>query len=229
MKNWLPILKYAILEWNRTFKINYFDFRHKMKEVTIENISKLKDAYIVTKSDKQILDLEKEDFLLYLIDDDDWVSENVFDQNYLKLEDNDDVVVWPFGFFRSDHVMITDIKKPIDDIRWVYSNNAIITSKGYRKLCEVAVDFLEDHREVDVCCQNNFVIKITHQVLSAYNHSPASATKLWGHHKHGGGSIRNLISGYGQIPLIPEELSWSYPYAKKIWNLILSLERKVFI
>lgn len=230
IKTWLPELIEVISKWNECFNIDYFEFRAKMKEITISNISQIKNAIIINKKNKEIIS-NKENFLIYLIDDDDWVSENLFDCVIKNLNSTDDVVVWPFGFFRH-YVMITDIDKPIHDIKYIYSNNAIITKKGYDKLFKIckSYDFLEDHRKSDECAQNfNFSIKKIYQPLSAYNQSPASATKLWSLSKDKENTLFSLISDYEKIPLVPDELNWTLPYFNKFRILISKLKkRKIF-
>lgn len=235
MKEWLPILIVAIRNWNSTFNMNYFEFRERMKEISMRNLNKVKGATIINKSEIKALDDEKEEFVIYPTDDDDWVIEDLFGIACSELEECDDVVVWPFGFFRGDRIMVTDIEKPVDNIRWTYSNNAIITRKGYERLRDsrLGCEFLEDHRQVDECCvADNCVVKVVHKALSAYNHSPASATRLWGlsASNKSRGSASSLLSSYGQLPKIPEEIGWSVPYAEEMWKLITELrQRKVFL
>ena len=233
MKDWLSRLVWAIKEWDATFNIKYFEFRERMKEITMSNLSRIGEATIVTKSEKEIFKNEMDDFVIYPIDDDDWVSEDLFDIVCCDLE-KEDVVVWPFGFFRSSHIMVTDIKKPIDNIRWIYSNNAVLTRKGYEKFCGICTecDFLEDHREADEHCgMNGCSIKVIHKALSAYNHSPGSATKLWGlsgGNKTSQDNIISLISDYKKIPTVPDDLDWSLPYAERAWDLISELRQRKF-
>jgi hypothetical protein len=234
VKDWLPRLVRAIEEWDVAFNMKYFEFRERMKEITMSNLLQIKDATIVTKYEKKIFENETDDFVIYPIDDDDWVSKNVFDSVCSDLGEQDDVAVWPFGFFRGSRIMLTDIKEPIDDIRWIYSNNAILTRKGYEKFHEVCAecDFLEDHREADVYCgTSGCFIKVIHKALSVYNQSPGSATKLWGlsaGNKTSRDPVISLISDYKKVPNAPKELAWSLPYAKKAWRLISNLQQSKF-
>lgn len=232
MKNWLPRLAKAIKEWDSVFNIKYFEFRGRMKDITMKSVSKVKDAIITNKLEKKID--ENGDFVIYPIDDDDWVSEDIFVNVCAELNGEDDLAVWPFGFFRGNEAIKTDIEKPIDNIRWVYSNNSVVTRKGYKKFCDLCAecDFLENHREVDELCQKSGVnVRIVKKTLSAYNHSPASATKLWGlsaGNKHE--DVSTLLSSYEKLPYIPEELRWSIPYAEEMWELISELRiKRVFL
>ena len=231
MKNWLPRLAESIKKWDSAFNIKYFEFREMMKNITLNSISKIKDATITSNLENKFRE-DNDDFMIYPIDDDDWVSEDIFKSVCLELNEEDDAAVWPFGFFRSNKAMKTDIRKPIDDIKWVYSNNAVITRKGYEKFCSLCVecDFLENHREADELCQKNGVnVRVIDKALSAYNHSPASATKLWGLTAgNKDEDVHTLLSNYGKMPHIPEELAWSIPYAEEMWGLISELRRRRF-
>jgi hypothetical protein len=233
MKKWLPRIAAAISEWDSAFNIKYFEFRERMKNITLKNISKVKDAIITNRSEKKFCD-DDGDFVIYPIDDDDWVWEDIFFIVCAELNKEDDLIAWPFGFFRSNGAMKTDIEKPIDDIKWVYSNNAAITRRGYQKFCDSCVecDFLEDHREADELCHKSGVnVRIINKTISAYNHSPASATKLWGLTAgNKNEDIYSLLSNYDKLPHIPEELAWSVSYAEEMWQLISELRRRrVFI
>lgn len=233
MKNWLPVIAEAIRDWDMTFNIKYFEFRERMKNITLDSISKIKDATITNKHENTFSE-DTVDFVIYPIDDDDWVSEDIFQSICPELDEEDDVAVWPFGFFRSDQAMKTDIRKPIDNIRWAYSNNALITRKGYKKFCESCLecDFLEDHREADeLCLKNGINVKVIDKTVSAYNHSPASATKLWGLTADGKDEdVHSLLSNYGELPHIPEELAWAIPYAEEMWELISELRiKRIFL
>jgi hypothetical protein len=232
MKDWLPRLTAAVREWDAAFNIRYFEFRSKMKEITMSNLSQIRGAKIATKSDEKNFMNQNGEFILYPIDDDDWVSENIFEEICSHLGPEDEVAVWPFGFFRGSHIMVTDIEKPIDNIRWMYSNNAALTRKGYEKFRRICsgCDFLEDHREADVYCQVS-AIRVIRKALSAYNHSPASATKLWSlswGDRNPKKSIGSLISEYGDLPAVPEDLEWAIPFAKKTWELISDLRKRRF-
>lgn len=233
IKDWMPHIINSIEQWNCHFNINYFEFRAKMKEIMLFNISKIEDVVVIDKNKKQVLS-NSENFILYPIDDDDWASPEIFDCAKKNMDIEDDVIVWPFGFFRH-YSMITDIDKPIDNIKYVYSNNCILTKKGYEKFCKICdyCDFLEDHRECDKYSQySDCVVKIIRKPLSVYNHSPASATKLWSFSKFESfsNSIFHLISDYNKPSGIPSELDWSRPYAKRFWNLIFKLKKgKLFL
>lgn len=233
IKDWMPQIINSIEQWDKCFNIKYFSFRAKMKEIMLYNISQIKDTIVIDKNKKKVLSSE-EDFLLYPIDDDDWTSPEIFDCVFENIKKQDDIAVWPFGFFRH-YVMVTDIDSPIDNIKYVYSNNSILTKKGYKKLCDSCgdCDFLEDHRKCDELCNiSNLVVKIIRKPLSGYNHSPASATKLWSFSKFKkpNDSISSLIAEYNKFPDVPLELSWSFLCVRQFWNLLFDLKaRKLFL
>lgn len=233
IKDWMPQIIDSIEQWNNCFNITYFEFRAEMKEIMLSSIHQIKDAIVINKEKKFFLSTE-DNFLIYPIDDDDWVSFEVFDCVLESVNEKDDIAVWPFGFFRQQ-VSTTDINKPIDDIRYVYSNNSILTKKGYKKFCRMCggCNFLEDHRKCDLYCKSDdCTVKIIHRPLSGYNHSPASATKLWSFSKfkNANESILSLASEYKKFPEIPPELNWSFPYVRRFWDLIFSLKsRKLFL
>ncbi len=232
IQSWLPILKKLIEEWNKCFNINYFKFRNILKKLTIQNIETIPNVIVINKYEKQILD-DTDEFMLFATDDDDWVSPTVF-HTVSKYLNNEHAIVWPFGFLTT-HMEVTHM--PIHDIKWIYTNNTIITKQGYnlfKKRCKEC-DFLENHREADNYAQlPDCKIRLIPNLLSVYNQSPASATILWGHNynnKFSNQNIKSIVNKYKGIPDLPADLDWSKKYIEETWKTIGNLTkiRKRFI
>lgn len=229
LKDWMPELISSIKKWNKSFGVDYFNFRKKLKEVSLLNLGEVPNAKIINEKTKDVLN-QSDSFLLYITDDDDWACPQIFEVIEKKLQSFDDVIIWPFGFFRHNTV-ITDTSKPIDNIRWAYSNNAVLTKKGYNAVNFQHSDFLENHRTLDEIIQDKKLnVHVIDDVLSAYNHSPASATKMWSFGKKCSEEIFDLLEGYEASPYVPSELKWAEPYAKIVWENINKLKnKKVFL
>ena len=229
LKSWVGDLSQAIDLWNKSFKIDYFSFRERIKEIAQGNLRELSGVEFISKPDMCLIE-KQYPFLLYMIDDDDLISPNVFDEIQPSIDDECHYAVWPFGFLR--HFMkVTNIYLPIHNIKFVYSNNCIVTHRGYELLRQNSdpYSFLEDHREVDeIFDKTDSIVKVINYPHSVYNQTPASATNLWGMLKHKK-SIYSLLEGYGKTPIIPHELQWSVPHVERIFRLISMLVRKTHI
>jgi hypothetical protein len=223
IKEWQPKIVNSIQSWNKYLKVDFFKFREELKKLSSVCIEDIKNKTIVTKNTiNQIM--HDDNIFLYAIDDDDFVSPDLFSK--VDLTGDVDCLIWPTIHLRYN-LTIYPINEHIHDIIYAYTNNSILFPSGFKKLINIdpSLEFLEDHRRLDqFMVFYNFKIKKVFDIfLSVYNQSPASATMLWGWgndpSKKG---ILKMVKMYQHIN-IPPYIQWFSKYYEPLWGMISSL------
>ena len=89
---WFRKHRYIISTWNRTFKVSYFDFRAKLKDLAETTFADVTVIRGIEELRKECL--SEEDAYLVPIDDDDWISPKL--ESVLSKQQTT-VVAWRMG------------------------------------------------------------------------------------------------------------------------------------
>jgi hypothetical protein len=234
MKNWMPDLIRAIEIWNNTFNLSFYQIRDSIKKISLDSIRSL-NVEIFDKDRVGEL-LNKNDFLLYISDDDDWVQKEIFsiiEQRFIKSVG---LYIWP-TYRLSCKSKIHSLDSDVDGIRWTYTNNCIITKKVFDELYykNQNFEFLECHRLMDENVRYFEKYLIPNFCMSVYNQTPASATKLWStvqicdSDKKIKKCLIETVERYKYSinkNILPQETKWCEKYLIEYINLLNSLNCK---
>jgi hypothetical protein len=124
-KYWQKIIKniWKFIEiWDEKCELSYFQYRQKLKEISLKNIESLNCKLI---DDKKNLTLE-DDLLFVSVDDDDWLAPSLFEKiNEYKYAD---VIIWTHTVLNFDGSVKTFKEKRL------FTNNYALTKKGIEKI-----------------------------------------------------------------------------------------------
>lgn len=166
-----------VLLWDRTYKLPYFEFRHRLSQIARNNWKKF--VHSITSNT-----IPETDFIL-LSDDDDWYRPDIGQ----KLQGS--IVYWKPAAFKTAEWEQRRFDRPYFDMfhkRKFYSNNWAIDAKIYSRLNE------NERKQLEITITANKTVEPTHFInehLNLANKTAASMTcmlatnskKLWSHIK----------------------------------------------
>lgn len=170
------IMETAIIDfvaiWDRTMKVDYRLFRHRVKEIALSNFSAVLNAKLISHHELRGMSIDANDRIAFT-DDDDWFAPDLFD-----IPINEYGAYW--GSLRLGRAFGSSIEKgrnglltfrPIDRI--IYTNNYIVSGKA---LSELGFDALFGHSEAQkALTEKKFRPLKCNRYVSCANKTPASA------------------------------------------------------
>lgn len=127
--------------WNRVSRIDYRTFRHRLRQIALDNLRAVENATVVSHREFRDVALSPDDLAVFT-DDDDWLAPDLFVM--ARKSANDDGVVWGsirIGvIFTSGSRLIPDtyFERPFTSRR-LFTNNYAATSMA---LAKVGIDTL---------------------------------------------------------------------------------------
>jgi hypothetical protein len=122
--------------WERTFALDYREFRHQMKQITLRSISACRTSRFLGSI--ELGDVLSDDDLFLFMDDDDWVAPTLFDV-LRGCETPADGFLWSsIGLGKNFAVRPIEKRAPLLQKRLlndvIYTNNYCVTGQAIRRL-----------------------------------------------------------------------------------------------
>jgi hypothetical protein len=205
-----------IAKWQKEFKIDWFHFRHRLKQISRRNLNQIKNVQFYNRRDLDKISAIKENFSVIGIEDDDWLSPYVFDVAG-PLANDYSGVVWTHHRLESAKLepYIPGVEKNGMCFK-AYTNNCLLNRLGFHRL-KTPVN-MEWHYRVDADFMMDD-LKVISGSLSIANKTPASVSFLcWATWDQ----VVKEVKSRKRLTL-PEDLSWGQEYADETWDLMEAL------
>jgi hypothetical protein len=210
--------------WNATVSIRYAPFRSRLKQIALENVSRVANAKLVPLEDAP------PGALVVPMDDDDWLSPDLANRLLAEHDPACDGIVWTRSIFEANRRaswlrwLLRGSESRRDTSRWTCAtNNYAVRNHG--DIAEV----VGDHTRASIWFEARARrIQTIHAHLSVQNRNPASKTALskWGGRLY---TREELIASlerhralYRRVRL-SRELAWAKPHLAAMRELIAEL------
>ncbi|MCA8991920.1 MAG: class I SAM-dependent methyltransferase [Planctomycetaceae bacterium] len=224
-----PILR-GIQVWNQLFRMNYFEYRQRLKDIAVLSRSHIRGIDLVIRNRHRAPNLSNMGQRSFLLpcDDDDWYAPHVVERLLSVAESCGGVICWKDAkvCFTHPRVKRGDPNSPLfvrsSGPRGVKTNSYAVSNAAYSS-CPPQLRglFLDRHDRVHKIVANNCngaTLLPIDEVLSFTYKSPASIT-----------CIRNMTSEQRLRDLVPlirdaspsltKEVEWARPYAEMVAEL----------
>jgi len=162
----LPNIFPQVKWWNSLCSISYFEYRKKVTDITLRNISKTNPSIVLSKK----IEIQNDKFIFLPTDDDDWYHPKIFE--ILEKHIESDLIIWK-NFINKEYRNPTRI----------FTNNYALTHNGKQKLKDKGLIpsniLFGDFPEMFDVLQSKYIkTSKINECLSVTNRTLASATIL---------------------------------------------------